>query len=312
MTSTPDNPWGIRFMAMFHMSNDSHLFRTAAQLAAMEMRDSQKWLPLYEAKMVHQFDHRWATYADKGTDSRDVTLEEKNRPDYAPLPRYWVAEQEVESRLRAKGWSRRWLMGWRDICRSTDERTVIAGVVPRVGCGDTFLLMFPSNIEATAMACLLADQNSLAHDYASRQKIGGTHLKYHVKQQLATLTPKHYAPDDIAFITPRVLELVYTAHDMRPFAEDLGYQGPPFGWDVERRAMLRAELDAHYARLYGLSRDELRYILDPAEVMGPDYPSETFRVLKNKEMKLYGEYRTARLVLAAWDKGDKMNQEVTP
>ena len=62
-----------------------------------------------------------------------------------------------------------------------------------------------------------------------------------------------------------------------------------------------AELDAYYARLYGLTRDELRYILDPADVLGDDYPSETFRVLKNKELREFGEYRTQRLVLAAWD-----------
>jgi hypothetical protein len=84
-------------------------------------------------------------------------------------------------------------------------------------------------------------------------------------------------------------------------ATALGYDGPPFGWDEDRRAVLRAELDAWYARAYGLTRDELRYILDPADVMGPDYPSETFRVLKNNEKARYGEYRTARLVLAAWD-----------
>ena len=76
---------------------------------------------------------------------------------------------------------------------------------------------------------------------------------------------------------------------------------PPFPWNPERRAQLRAELDAHYARLYGLTRDELRYILDPADVLGPDYPSETFRVLKNSEMREFGEYRTQKLVLAAWD-----------
>ena len=76
---------------------------------------------------------------------------------------------------------------------------------------------------------------------------------------------------------------------------------PPSPWNPERRAQLRAQLDAHYARLYGLTRDELRYILDPADVLGPDYPSETFRVLKNNEMREFGEYRTQRLVLAAWD-----------
>ena len=65
---------------------------------------------------------------------------------------------------------------------------------------------------------------------------------------------------------------------------------------------MRAELDAWYAKAYGLTRDELRYILDPADVMGEGYPSETFRVLKNNEHAEFGEYRTQRLVLEAWDK----------
>lgn len=89
---------------------------------------------------------------------------------------------------------------------------------------------------------------------------------------------------------------------MAPFARDLGYYGPPFAWDEDRRGLLRAELDAFYAKKYGLTRDELRYILDPADVMGPDYPSETFRVLKNNDIKRYGEYRTAKIVLQAWDR----------
>ena len=93
-----------------------------------------------------------------------------------------------------------------------------------------------------------------------------------------------------------------TAHDLKPFAEDLGFDGPPFPFDPERRHQLRAELDAFYARLYGLTRDELRYILEPADVMGSDYPSETFRVLKNSEIKQFGEYRTRRLVLDAFDR----------
>jgi hypothetical protein len=99
-----------------------------------------------------------------------------------------------------------------------------------------------------------------------------------------------------------VLELTYTAWDMQPFARDLGYDGPPFAWDPERRALLRAELDAYYAWLYGLTRDELRYVLDPKEVMGEDFPSETFRVLKAREIREHGEYRTRRLVLAAFDR----------
>jgi hypothetical protein len=161
--------------------------------------------------------------------------------------------------------------------------------------------MFPSLEQPKIAACLLANLCSLALDYSARQKVGGTHLKYDVFKQLPLLPPSAYTVAGLAFVVPRVLELTYTGHSMAPFARDLGYGGPPLTWDEDRRGLLRAELDAWYARAYGLTRDELRYILDPADVTGPDYPSETFRVLKNNEKARYGEYRTARLVLAAWD-----------
>lgn len=143
---------------------------------------------------------------------------------------------------------------------------------------------------------------ALALDVVARHKTGGTHMNYFIFKQLPVLPPERYTDTDLAFIVPRVLELTYTAHDLAPWARDLGYDGEPFAFDPARRAQLRAELDAYYARLYGLNREELRYILDPADVLGDDYPSETFRVLKNKELNEFGEYRTRRLVLEAWDK----------
>jgi hypothetical protein len=152
------------------------------------------------------------------------------------------------------------------------------------------------------IACLTANFNSLVVDYAVKNKVSGSNLNYFLVYQLPIIPPKAYSRTDIDFITPRVLELTYNAWDLQPFAQDMGYHGDPFIWNPERRAHLRAELDAYYAHLYGLTRDELRYILDPADIHGPDFPSETFRVLKNNEIKQFGEYRTQRLVLAAWDK----------
>ncbi|MBW3733809.1 Eco57I restriction-modification methylase domain-containing protein [Aeromonas dhakensis] len=287
------NPWGISFMAMMHMSNDSHLFADAP---------GPDLLPLYEAKLIHQFDHRWATYTADG-DSRNLSEAEKAKPDCSVTPRYWVSRAEVEERLNSKGWTRGWLMGWRDICRATDERTVIASVIPRVGVGNQMpVMLFDERENSRQFAALLGNLCALAFDFVARHKTGGTHMNYFIYKQLPVLPPNRYTESDLAFIVPRVLELTYTAHDLKAWAEDLGHRGPPFGFDLARRAQLRAELDAWYARLYGLTRDELRYILDPADVMGEDYPSETFRVLKNKEQKEYGEYRTQRLVLEAWDK----------
>ncbi|NML26159.1 Eco57I restriction-modification methylase domain-containing protein [Zoogloea dura] len=204
--------------------------------------------------------------------------------------------------------SPRWLMGWRDITGVEKVRTVIGTVVPRVGVGHTLPLYFSSG-NAARQACLLSNWQSLVFDYVARQKVGGTHLTYGYLKQFPVLPPDRYTSADLAFIVPRVLELTYTAHDLQAWGEDLAAydvrpaaeQGQPFVWNPERRARLRAELDAYYARLYGLTRDELRYILDPADVMGIAYPGETFRVLREGEMRAYNEYRTRRLVLEAWD-----------
>jgi hypothetical protein len=213
------------------------------------------------------------------------------------------------------------LMGWRDICRSTDERTVIASVVPRAGVGNKMPLLFPgSNVVAHLAAALLGNLSALTFDFVARQKIGGTTLNYFYLKQFPVLPPDRYSPATLDFIVPRVLELTYTAHDLKPWADDLATydqrpvaeRGQPFGWNPGRRAQLRAELDAYYARLYGLTRDELRYILDPKEVMGEDYPSETFRVLKEGEIRAFGEYRTRRLVLEAWDQQASMSPATQP
>jgi len=204
--------------------------------------------------------------------------------------------------------SPRWLMGWRDITNATNERTVIASVIPRVGVGHTMPLFY-SIQKPHLQAAMLGNWSSLVFDYIARQKVGGTHLTYGYLKQFPILPPTRYTPTDLTYIVPRVLELTHTAHNMQAWADDLADYDPrppaqrttPFDWHPDRRAVLRAELDAYYARLYGLSREELSYILDPADVMGADYPSETFRGLKKNEEKAFGEYRTRRLVLAAWD-----------
>ncbi|MCX5969745.1 MAG: N-6 DNA methylase [Cyanobacteria bacterium] len=285
------NPWGIRFMTMFHMSNDSHLFFD---------EPAPDRLPLYEAKLIHHYDHRWATYGADGN-SHDVTLNEKRDPRFQITPRYWVENSEVQLRLTAQGWDQQWLMGWRNIARTTDERTFISSAMPIGGVGHSSTVFFAKG-DGPLLSALQVLLGSLVFDFTVRQKVGGTNMTHNYVKQFPVLSPSAFTAPVIAFIQPRVLELTYTAHDLKPWAADLGFDGPPFRFDPERRSLLRAELDAFYAHLYGLTRDELRYILDPADVMGPDYPSETFRVLKNNEIRQFGEYRTQRLVLESWDR----------
>ncbi len=287
------NPWKASFMLMFMMNTDSHLFKS-------EPGDGLS--PLYEGKMMHQYDHRWATYEQDGA-TRDVDELEKSDCDYAITPRYWIRHSLLEDKLRSKQWNFKWLLGWRDITSAHVLRTFIASVLPLVPAGNKLPLLLPGRLDDNRLyAALLANLNSLSLDFIARMKTGGNNMNFYIVKQLPVIAPKTYIDSHLDFISPRVIELTYTSHVLKPWAEDLGYDGPPFRFDPERRALLRAELDAYYAHLYGLNRDELRYILDPSDVMGPDYPSETFRVLKNNEQRQFGEYRTQRLVLEAWDR----------
>jgi len=195
----------------------------------------------------------------------------------------------------------RWLMGWRDITNATNERTVIGTAFPKLGVGNNLPIWYPGHqIDGKLAAAFVGMLSCMTFDFSARHKVGGTHLNFFIAQQLPVLPPSVFSSDDLSFVSPRVLELTYTSHAMKAWAEDLGYSGQPFAWNEDRRAQLRAELDVFFARKYGLTEEELRYVLDPAKVKGADYPSETFRVLKEKEIRLYGEYRTERLVLEAW------------
>jgi hypothetical protein len=293
---TGENPWGISFkQGLFNMTSGSHLFKTSP---------GPGLVPLYESKMIHQYDHRFGTYegvtSTSNTSLPTPTPAQHADPNFFVQPRYWVSKAETDNRLG--DYKHNWLMGFRDIARATDERTFICSVFPRVGVGHTLPVFFAGTRVSKLAHLLCVNFNSIASDFVTRQKTGGTHLTYFIVKQLPVFPPSAYEPQDVSFITPRVIELVYTSYDMAPFARDCGYDGPPFKWDEGRRALLRAELDAYYAHLYGLTRDELLYILDPEDVYGPDFPGETFRGLKNKDIRQYGEYRTKRLVLEAWDR----------
>ncbi|MEV1328540.1 DNA methyltransferase [Micromonospora costi] len=290
------NPWGLSFMTMFHMSNDSHLFHARKELEAngwtltgnVFTKGSSKMLPLYEAKMIHHYDHRWATY-DEDAETRDFTLAEKQHGGAVVVPRYWVAEREVDEKLASKHWNRGWLLGWRDICRATDERTAIIGAFPRTAVGNNLPVSTLTNQGGFLGASLAGILSSFVFDFAARLKVGGTHLNFFISQQLPVLPPESVRVHD-QFVRARVLELAYTAHDMAPFARDLGDEGAPFRWDEDRRAVIRAELDALFFHLYGTSRDDVDYIM------------ETFPIVKRRDEAKHGRYRTKELILAEYDR----------
>lgn len=319
---------------MFHMSNDSHLFRTREDLEAegWELHgnvfvrpedESRRYLPLYEAKMVHQFNHRWATYA-ASDEVRETTPEERQNKNFSVLPRYWVAAEEVREKLKDAKWPHKWLMGWRDITNATNERTVISGVIPVCAVGNKFPLLLVST-KYSFWACALSScLVSFVNDYVARQKLGGTTLNFFLAKQMAVLppqileTPTPWQPTlPLAdWLKPRILELTYTAEDMRPFAEDMGYDGEPFMWDEGRRFQLRAELDAAFFHLYlpanpdgtwkqAEKETEAEYSALCAAFPTPRhavaYIMETFPIVKKKDVAAYGHYRTKEAILREYD-----------
>ncbi len=194
-----------------------------------------------------------------------------------------------------------WLQAFRGITRATDERTLLSGNLPRSGVGNSAPAVDYSNARAVASALVLANLNSLPLDWAARLSVGGVNLNFFIVKQLPVLPPEAYlwraahGPTYVELVVPRVLELTYAADELRPFAEDLGYDGPPFAWDEDRRHRLRSELDAIYAHMYRLDRSDLEWILDA------EPPSASFPLLKQHELKAFGEYRTSRYVLQAFD-----------
>ncbi|MBM4237603.1 MAG: S24 family peptidase [Euryarchaeota archaeon] len=297
---------------MFMMNTASVLFRTREQLEADEWtlegnkfrKGVERYLPLYEAKLIHHFDHRLNTFDGVPPEKRfsvkapGIPFRGRHADAFAvPIPRYWVPEAEVEERLSGK-WDRGWLLGWRDVTNvTTNRRTVIATVLPRVGVGHTCPVFLFGTIAPRKAALLLANLCALALDFPARQKIGGNHLTYGYLNQLPVLPPSTYSdrvPWSLGqalcdWLLPRVLELTYTSWDLEPFARDCGYDGPPFRWDEDRRFLLRCELDAAFFHLYGIPRDDVDYIM------------ETFPIVKQKDEAAHGEYRTKRVILEIYD-----------
>ena len=300
--------WPVRYVRMLDMTNDSHLFRTAAQLEADGFYPVQgnRWkkgeklyLPLYEGKMVQAFNHRAASVVinpenfSRPASPQESTPNELAEPKWLTNPQFWVAESEIDWPIDLS-----WAIAFKDVTAPTNVRTMIAAILPRSAYGNTIPVLTPLSTsvdEYVANAWLWAAcLNSFAFDFVARQKVHGQHLNWYIVEQLPVIAPADYdrafgATTARALVRDHVLRLTYTAHDMAPFARDLGYDGPPFTWNEEERRHLRARLDALYFHLYGLSRADTAYILD------------TFPIVRRHDKAAFGHYRTKEMVLAYYN-----------
>jgi hypothetical protein len=289
-TQADGNPWKMRLATAFpRAAADAGLLRAELELRdeGWELagntftREGRRMLPVYEPAMVDLFDHEVA------------------------MPRYWIAEHGpvavhrkgetakrpgVADRLAELGWNWEWLCAWR---MPVHDRTAVAVFLPRAAAADSLPVMLPRVVPPFA-AALIAAQSSLVFEYVARQKIDVPVVRATHWKQLPVPTPD-MLESHLPFIVPRVLELVYTSSDMGPFSRDLDDTGDPFAWDPDRRASLRAELDAFFFCVYGIDgRDDVEYIIDTLQA-GADG-------LEQGETQGEDSRRARELALAAYDR----------
>lgn len=311
-SATNGGKWGYGVSFLFEMNKSSHLFHQTP---------AESLLPLLEAKLVHQFDHRAATFAEQSPrdlqngHARQTRVTEHQDPTYSSLPRYWLPEASVEEAFKRAEIGANHAMVIREITNSTNERTIISCVIPRIGMGHTCWTIRLASVTSTLAACFLANLNSFALDYAARQKVGGMHMSNFILKQVPVFPPEAYdAVCDWSssatirhWMVERVVELTYTAWDLKPFAADCGYEGAPFRWDEDRRFLLRSELDAAFFHLYLSvaaewgegSRELLDVFPTPRDAVA--YIMDTFPIVRRKDEAAHGEYRTKRVILEIYD-----------
>jgi hypothetical protein len=247
--------------------------------------------------MVQLYDHRAADVVMNTKNLHRAAQQEaiqdsvKQQPDRYPMPQFWVKRAEV-----AKSGSFEYVIAYKSVTAPTNMRTMIAGLLPLSGIGNSMALLMPSDGNADCVPLLLANLCSFAYDFALRQKVQGQNLNWFIIEQTPVIAPITFDQSigsmKIAdYIRAEVLALSYTAHDLAPFARDLGYVEadgsvkPPIKWNPEDRAQRMARLDALFFHLYGLDDADADYILS------------TFPIVRAQDVKAHGSFRTRDLIL---------------
>ena len=303
-----ENPWGIEYKTMFHMSNDSDKFWTRERLqAAGYVPEANRWrkgkdwmMPLYEGKMIYLFDHRYATYAGATQTQLNsgqlpkLTDEEHSDPWKLPMPQYWVDKKEAINKLSDSILS---VISFRDITNATNQRTMITCVAPYGAFGNNVPVLIPqSENHQNLIACTMS---SFVFDFIARMSVGGTHMNFYILKQLPVLSlqmlKNHSDLDHLLYMSS--LELLYTSWDLYPWVfRDLKMNIPPYRWDPERRHRLEALLNAIVAWLYGMDEQDLDYILD------------TFPGLRSDEIQMFGSYRMKEEILQCFSIVRRLSQ----
>lgn len=318
----------VRYSTMFHMTNDSGLFVTKAELEKTAYpvgggrwrRGAEEFVPLYEGKMVQAFDHRAANVIvnpanlNRPAQPEAATDEQRADPAWLPNPQYMVSSGAIDWPA-GLGWA----LSFKDIGASTNVRTMIAAMVPFCAASNKLPLLLP-DVSSTkkggkgqAIAhyaedapLLLANLNSTPFDFVARQKLHSTTLNLFIVEQLPVVRPSAYAREfgpktARNIVREQVLALTYNAHDMAPFARDMGHVDPttgevkpPFRWDARDRLRRRAKLDALYFMLYFPSSTHVEM---EALRLTAAYIYSTFPIVEREEMAAHDRYLSRDLCL---------------
>ncbi|MCI0599692.1 MAG: hypothetical protein L0Y60_09240 [Beijerinckiaceae bacterium] len=232
--------WPVKYATMFHMANDSHLFRTRQELEEKEgaypvggnrfRSAAGDWVALYEGKMIQAYNHRAASVIiipanlARPGQPNPSTLQQLTDPSFVPSPRYFVPESELRWFSETA-----WAIAFKDITSPTNVRTMISTMMPKSAAGHKLPFLFVLRPAYPKADYLLANLNSIIFDYCARQKVNTNSFTLFILEQLPVVPPDRY--ESVRFgkktaaeiVREAVLELTYTAHDMAPFARDMGY-----------------------------------------------------------------------------------------
>jgi hypothetical protein len=169
---------------------------------------------------------------------------------------------------------------YRDVARASDERTMIAGVIPQgVVCHNTIHTVRPleiapdrSDLDETPLhgvyERVFSDQkelfvalgllNSIPFDFLMRTKIDTHIVMYKFEEsQVPHLTD---GDDWFHYIADRAARLNCYGEQFQSMRETLGIEPVH---DPDERERLQAEIDAAACHAYGLDSQEVEYILTP-------------------------------------------------
>lgn len=268
--------------------------------------DQRGW-PLFQGSMVTHHDYRAKGYVSGH--GRNVTWEALpfGSPKKSIRPQWHIAPDHIPS--KARGRVSRYRIGFCDIARADDQRSLMAALIPpRTVCGHKVPTIEFEPSDPAVSILWLGVANSLPLDFVVRMKVSLTMSL----SLMATLPfPRRVSADDAtARACALAARLSCAGPEMVDFLRTLERVPALVGLDLtpsndpDERARLAAELDVVVARdLFGLTREEMQYLLEPRDVLGPDCTAETFAALRRAEEREFrGEYRTRQLVMEAWDR----------